>query len=54
MSSSKKRCTIFRNKSDGVKKSAKPPALRSLQPTDEALEMNIKQPQYLAIMWENC
>ena len=26
---------------DGAKKSAKPPALRSLLPTDEALEMNI-------------
>ena len=26
---------------DGAKKSVKPPALRSLLPTDEALEMNI-------------
>ena len=26
---------------DGAKKSAKPPALRSLLPTDEALEINI-------------
>ena len=26
---------------DDAKKSAKPPALRSLLPTDEALEMNI-------------
>ena len=39
---------------DGAKKSAKPPALRSLLPTDEALEMNIQLSFYVAIMWENC
>ena len=39
---------------DGAKKSAKPPALRSLLPTDEALEMNIQLAFYVAIMWENC
>ena len=41
-------------KTDGAKKSAKPPALRSLLPTDKALQMNIKLSQYVAIMLENC
>ena len=54
LSSSENRCTIWKNKTDGAKKSAKPPALRSLPPTYEALEMNIKQSHYATIMWENC
>ena len=41
-------------KTDGAKKSAKPPALRSLLPMDKALQMNIKLSQYVAIMLENC
>ena len=36
------------------KKSATPPALRSLLPTDQALQMNIKLSHHVAIMWENC
>ena len=54
MSSSENRCVIWKNKTDGAKKSAKPPALRSLPLTDEALEMNIKRSHYVAIMWGNC
>ena len=37
-----------------MEKSAKSPALRGLTPTDNALEINIKQSHYVAIMWENC
>ena len=44
-------CTM---KTDGAKKSAKPPALRSLLPPGKALEMNIKLSHYVAFMWENC
>ena len=40
-SSSKNRRTIWINKTDGAKKTAKPPALQSLPTTDEALEINI-------------
>ena len=54
LSSSENRCVIWKNKTDGAKKSAKPPALRSLPLTDEALEMNIKRSHYVAIMWGNC
>lgn len=53
-SSSRNRRIIWMSKTDGAKKSAKPPALRSLPPTDEALEMNIKRAHYVAIMWKNC
>ena len=49
-SSSKNRRTIWINKTDGAKKTAKPPALQSLPPTDEALEINIKRVHYVAIM----
>ena len=41
-------------KTDGAKKSAKQPALRSLLQTDKALERNIKLSHYVAIMCENC
>ena len=41
-------------KTDGAKKYANSPALRSLLPTDEALEMNIQLSFYVAIMWGNC
>ena len=52
--SSKNRRSIWINKTDGAKKTAKPPALQSLQPTDEALEINIKRAHYVAILWKNC
>ena len=41
-------------KADGAKKSAKSRTLRSLLPTDEALEMNIKPSHYVVFMWKNC
>ena len=44
-------CTI---KTDGAKKSAKPPRVRSLIKADKTLERNIKQSHYVAVMWENC
>ena len=36
------------------KKAANPPALKSLPPTDEALELNFKRVHYASIMWKNC
>ena len=48
------RCTIWKNKTDGEKKSSNSPVLKSLPPTNEALEMNIKQAHNVAIMWKNC
>ena len=53
-SSSKNRRTIWIGKTDGAKKSANPPTLKSLPPTDEALELNIKRAHFQAIMWKNC
>ena len=53
-SSSKNRQTIWINKTNGVKKTAKPPALQSLPPTDEALEINIKRAHYVTILWKTC
>lgn len=54
LSSSINRAVMWKHKTDGAKKSAKPPALKSLPPTDEALEMNIKRAHFVAIMWNNC
>ena len=34
--------------------SAQPPTLKSLPPTDEALELNIKRAHYQAMMWNKC
>ena len=53
LSSSEKRYTLRKNKTDGAKKSAKLPALRSLPPTEKALERNIERSHDVAIMWEN-
>ena len=39
----KNRQTIWINKTDEAKKTAKPQALQSLSPTDEALEISIKR-----------
>ena len=41
-------------KTDATKLTAKPPALRSLSPTDPALELNIKRAHYQAMMWHKC
>ena len=54
VSSSKNRRIIWMNKTDGAKLSAKPPTLKSLPPTDEALELNIKRAHFAAAMWINC
>ena len=35
-------------------KQRKLPALQSLPPADEALEINIKRAHYIAILWKNC
>ena len=53
-SSSANRRSIWMSKTDGSKKSAKPPLLKYLTPTDEALELNIKRAHFVAIMWKNC
>ena len=41
-------------KTDGVKLTAKPSQLRSLPPTDPALELNIKRVHFQAMMWHRC
>ena len=51
--SSKNRQTIWMKKADGVNKSSKPPTLKNLPPTNEALEMNIKCAHYAAAMCSN-
>ena len=38
-------------KNDGAHKGSNPPALKSLPPTNEALEMNIRRAHYTAILW---
>ena len=53
-SSSANRRSIWVSKTDGSKKSAKPPTLKYLPPTDEALELNIRRAHFVAIMWKNC
>ena len=45
---------VWKNKTDGAKLSANPPMLRSLPPTDAALELNIKRAHFAATMWKNC
>ena len=52
--SSEKRKTIYKRKTDSAKKSARPPALKSLPPTDEALKENIKRAHLTAALWKNC
>ena len=53
-SSSKNRLQLWTKKTDGAKLLAKPPFLRSLPPTDEALNLNIKPAHFQAMMWNNC
>ena len=52
ISSSKNRKSIWISKTDGAKKTAKPPTLKSLPPTDEALELNIKRAHFMACLWK--
>ena len=54
VSSSTNRQSIWMAKTQRSKVSAKPPALKSLPPTDEALELNIKRSHYAAVMWRHC
>ena len=35
-------------------KSAKPPTLKSLPSTDEAVELNIKQTHFVSVKWKSC
>ena len=53
-SSSLNRKNIWISKTDGAKKTAKAPTLKSLPPTDEALELNIKRAHFATAMWKNC
>ena len=47
------RYKIWCKKTDGAKLTAKPPALKSLPPTQAALDLNIKRAHYQAILWNN-
>ena len=48
------RLTLWTKKTDRAKRSAKPPDLKSLPPTNEALELNILRAHFQAMMWNNC
>ena len=48
---SKNRRSICVNKTDGAKKSAKPPSLKNIPPTDEGLALDIKRAHFVAIKW---
>ena len=48
------RLTLWTKKTDSAKLSAKPPDLKSLPPTNEALELNILRAHFQAMMWNNC
>ena len=51
---SENRQTIWKRKTESPRKSAKPPALKSLPPTDDALRENIKRAHFTAALWKNC
>ena len=44
---------MWSKKTDNAKLNANPPTLKSLPPTDEALELNIKRAYYQAMLWQN-
>ena len=48
------RLTLWTKKTDSAKLSAKPPDLKSLPPTNEALELNILRAHFQAMIWNNC
>ena len=52
--SSENRKTIWKRKPVSAKKWARPPALKSLPPTDEALKENIKRAHLTVALWKNC
>ena len=45
---------MWMRKTEGAKLSAKPPLLKTLPPTDEALELNIKRAHFAASMMKCC
>ena len=49
-----RRYQLWKKKTNAAKISAKPPALRSLPPTDPVLELNIKRAHYQSILWHSC
>ena len=53
-SSSKNRLLLWKKKTDSAKLTAKPPALKYLPPTDEALELNLCRGNHQGILWDKC
>ena len=49
-----KRQPIWLAKTNRSELFAKPPAFKSLPPTDDALALNIMRSYYVALMWRNC
>ena len=47
------RRTVWKRKTDSAKFSAKPPSLKRLPPTDEALDLNIMQAHYRAVLYDH-
>lgn len=45
------RLSLWMKETDGAKLTVKPPQLRSLPPTNQALELDIKRVHYQAMMW---
>ena len=45
------RFLIWSKKTDGAKLTARPPELKTLPPTTEALDMNIRRAHYQAVLW---
>lgn len=45
---------MWKKKTDSAKLTAKPPALKFLPPTDEALELNICRVHHQGILWDKC
>ena len=45
---------LWKRKTSIAKISAKPPVLRSLPPTDAALELNVKRAHYQSVLWHSC
>ena len=50
---SKIRQSLWVKKTDELSRNSKPPSLKILPPTKEALELNIKRAHYTAILWND-
>ena len=48
------RLLLWKKKTDAAKLSAKPPSLKSLPPTDEALTLNILRSHHQGMLWNHC